>query len=75
MEKQFKDVFKDMHIKIAYKKDIETGELIQYKDDMAFTVMCFIREHFNQETTKQIISGIKYENSLLNDEEFNQDGI
>ena len=68
----YKDKYINRTIKVAYKEDVETGELIPYQEDMAFTIMSFIRNHFNQETTKRIISGIKYENSLLNDEEFAQ---
>ena len=68
----YKDKYINRTIKVAYKEDVETGELIPYQDDMAFTIMSFIRDHFNQETAKRIISGIKYENSLLNDEEFRQ---
>ena len=65
----YKDRYVNRSIKVAYKEDIETGELIPYKEDMSFTIMEFIRGHFNQEDAKRVIEGLQYNNSLLNDEE------
>lgn len=67
---EYKDTYINRSIKVAYKEDIKTGELLARKEDMSFTIMEFIRDHFNQEDAKRVIEGIKYNNSLLNDEEF-----
>ena len=66
---EYEEKYIDKKINLGFKVDTETGEHIVMKEDFAFEVASFIRDHFGtKKLSAEVIELIADENTLIDEE-------